>query len=200
MNLCRRSLRESTCFRRAKDDIAFQRLTVRFQSVFGDVVEEQRAVARTARGTSAAGGEHRRRRLGHQPQLRQIPIQIPPLLRDQHDESLFRSQIRNAKSTGSGIHGGRESFSGKRLSIWFVVARKRLPTPFALRNTNPNPTVIVLPVLRALSCLRVLSNRHSASWAKRDFKSAISHAPRLAAGPTSAPVRPSTTRRKSRSG
>jgi hypothetical protein len=28
-----------------------------------------------------------------------------------------------------------------------VVARKRLPTPFALRNTKPNPTVVVLPVL-----------------------------------------------------
>jgi amidophosphoribosyltransferase len=31
--------------------------------------------------------------------------------------------------------------------MWFVVARKRLPTPFALRTTKPNPTVIVLPVL-----------------------------------------------------
>jgi hypothetical protein len=31
--------------------------------------------------------------------------------------------------------------------MWFVVARKRLPTPFALRNTKPNPTLIVLPVL-----------------------------------------------------
>jgi hypothetical protein len=28
-----------------------------------------------------------------------------------------------------------------------AVARKRLPTPFALRTTKPNPTVIVLPVL-----------------------------------------------------
>jgi hypothetical protein len=32
--------------------------------------------------------------------------------------------------------------------MWLVVARKRLPTPSPLRTTNPNPTVIVLPVLR----------------------------------------------------
>jgi hypothetical protein len=42
---------------------------------------------------------------------------------------------------------GRESFSEEASSIWFVVARKRLPTPFALRATQPNPTVIVLPIL-----------------------------------------------------
>jgi hypothetical protein len=33
--------------------------------------------------------------------------------------------------------------------MWFVVARKRLPTPFALRTTKPNPTAIVLPVPRS---------------------------------------------------
>jgi hypothetical protein len=31
--------------------------------------------------------------------------------------------------------------------MWFVVVRKRPPTPFALRTTKPNPTVVVLPVL-----------------------------------------------------
>jgi hypothetical protein len=35
----------------------------------------------------------------------------------------------------------------ERKTTLFVVARKRLPTPFALRNTKPNPTVTVLPVL-----------------------------------------------------
>ena len=34
--------------------------------------------------------------------------------------------------------------------MWFVVARKRLPTPFALLTIKPNPTVIVLPVLIAM--------------------------------------------------
>jgi hypothetical protein len=42
---------------------------------------------------------------------------------------------------------GRESFSEEASSMWLAVARKRLPTPFALRTTQPNPTVIVLPVL-----------------------------------------------------
>jgi hypothetical protein len=42
---------------------------------------------------------------------------------------------------------GRESFSERVPAKWFVVARKRLPTPFALRTAKPNPTVIVLPVL-----------------------------------------------------
>jgi hypothetical protein len=31
--------------------------------------------------------------------------------------------------------------------MWFVVARKRLPTPLPLRTNKLNPTVIVLPVL-----------------------------------------------------
>jgi UDP-glucuronate decarboxylase len=35
----------------------------------------------------------------------------------------------------------------ERKTTLFVVARKRLPTPFALRATKPNPTVIVLPDL-----------------------------------------------------
>jgi hypothetical protein len=40
---------------------------------------------------------------------------------------------------------GRELFSGKPFSMWLIVARKRLPTP--LRTVQPNPTLIVLPVL-----------------------------------------------------
>jgi hypothetical protein len=35
----------------------------------------------------------------------------------------------------------------ERKTTLFVVARKRLPTPFALLTTKSNPTVIVLPVL-----------------------------------------------------
>jgi hypothetical protein len=40
---------------------------------------------------------------------------------------------------------GRESFSGKPLAMWLIVARKRLPTP--LRTVQADPTLIVLPVL-----------------------------------------------------
>jgi hypothetical protein len=32
--------------------------------------------------------------------------------------------------------GGRESFSENASSMWLVVARKRLPTPFATREQN----------------------------------------------------------------
>jgi hypothetical protein len=49
---------------------------------------------------------------------------------------------------------GRESFSEEASSMWLAVARKRLPTPFALRTTKPNPTVIVLPVLRCWGLAR----------------------------------------------
>ena len=35
----------------------------------------------------------------------------------------------------------------ERKTTLFVVARKRLPTPFALRTTKQNPTLVVLPVL-----------------------------------------------------
>jgi hypothetical protein len=40
----------------------------------------------------------------------------------------------------------REPFSGKALSMWLVVTRKRLPPPFAMHATKANPTLIVLPV------------------------------------------------------
>ena len=35
--------------------------------------------------------------------------------------------------------GGRESFSENASSMWLVVARKRLPTPFATRVTKLSP-------------------------------------------------------------
>jgi hypothetical protein len=38
--------------------------------------------------------------------------------------------------------------------MWFVVARKRLPTPFATRATKLSPTVIVLPVLTFFNDLK----------------------------------------------
>jgi hypothetical protein len=42
--------------------------------------------------------------------------------------------------------------------MWFVVARKRLPTQFALRNTKPNPTVIVLPVPSGTALAAVIAD------------------------------------------
>jgi hypothetical protein len=41
-----------------------------------------------------------------------------------------------------------------RIRVFLVVARKRLPAPFAQRTTKPNPTVVVLPVRTTLGSVR----------------------------------------------
>jgi hypothetical protein len=56
----------------------------------------------------------------------------------------MRGRLRPANELVSRFaQGGRESFSDKGSSMWFVATRKRLPTPFALHATKANPTLVV---------------------------------------------------------
>ncbi len=43
---------------------------------------------------------------------------------------------------------GRESFSEKACTMWLVVARKRLPTPYAHGTTKRNPSVDYFAILK----------------------------------------------------
>jgi hypothetical protein len=58
---------------------------------------------------------------------------------------LPRFSLRSGKRNDP-LDRGRESFSDKASSLWLIVTRKRLPTPFALHATKANPTLPVLPV------------------------------------------------------
>jgi hypothetical protein len=72
------------------------------------------------------------------------------------------------------FHGrGRESFSGNYGSKWTIVARKRLPTPFASCATEPNPTLIFCRSL-ATACLPEATDCRTGGrrWGNFAFRSA----------------------------